>query len=91
MIKYLLNILIFFTLLALGGNAAAETSRQLAVGTRAIAMGGAFVAVASDATAVSWNPAAIAALRRQEINFSRADRFGLGLKNTYLSFCHGKT
>ncbi len=86
MIKYILNILIFFILLAMGGNAAAETSRQLAVGARAIAMGGAFVAVASDATAVSWNPAAIAALRRQEINYSPADRFGLGLKSNYLSY-----
>ena len=51
--------------------------RQTDVGVRAISMGGAFVAVGSDATAIYWNPAAIAALQRQELNLGYADHFGL--------------
>lgn len=35
-------------------------------GARAVAMGGAFVAVANDATAIYWNPAGIARLQRTE-------------------------
>ena len=64
----------------------AQTTKQIAAGTRAISMGGAFVAVATDATAVHWNPAAIAALQRQEINFTYADRYGLGIDNPYLAY-----
>ena len=61
-------------------------SRQTDVGVRAIGMGGAFSAVASDATALRWNPAAIAALQRQEIDAAYADRFGLGLDESYLAY-----
>ncbi len=47
------------TLLLLGsGMAAAQTFES--VGTRALGMGGAFVAVADDATATWWNPAGLA-------------------------------
>ena len=51
-----------------GAVAVGAASRQTDVGVRAIGMGGAFSAVASDATAIRWNPAAIAALQRQEID-----------------------
>ena len=66
--------------------AEAAASRQTDVGARAIAMGGAFSAVGADATAVRWNPAAIAALQRQEVSAAYADRFGLGLGESYLSY-----
>ena len=62
------------------------TSKQPDLGVPAISMGGAFVAVANDATAINWNPAAIAALQRQELNLSYADRFGLGLSESYLGY-----
>jgi len=65
---------------------AGAASRQTDVGVRAISMGGAFSAVASDATAIRWNPAAIAALQRQEIDAAYADRFGLGLDESYLAY-----
>jgi Flp pilus assembly protein TadD len=68
------------------GPAHAGTARQDDLGARAIAMGGAFVAVASDATAVYWNPAALAVLQRQEVDFAYADRYGLGLRDSYLSY-----
>ncbi|MSR83118.1 MAG: tetratricopeptide repeat protein [Candidatus Latescibacteria bacterium] len=77
---------IALVLLLLSGPAAATPPNQVDAGVRAIAMGGAFVAVANDATAVRWNPAAIAALQRQEIDFAYADHFGLGLKDSYFSY-----
>ena len=61
-------------------------SRQPDIGVRAISMGGAFVAAASDATAIHWNPAAIATLQRQQVRLSYTDRFGLGLRESYLSY-----
>ncbi|MFP6645743.1 MAG: hypothetical protein VCF24_19625, partial [Candidatus Latescibacterota bacterium] len=69
-----------------GAMDASAASRQTDVGVRAIGMGGAFSAVASDATAIRWNPAAIAALQRQEIDAAYADRFGLGLDESYLAY-----
>ncbi len=77
---------IALVLVLLCGPAAAILPNQVDAGVRAIAMGGAFVAVANDATAVRWNPAAIAALQRQEIDFAYADHFGLGLKDSYFSY-----
>ena len=65
---------------------AVAASRQTDVGVRAIGMGGAFSAVGSDATSIRWNPAAIAALQRQEIDAAYADRFGLGLDESYLAY-----
>ena len=44
----------------------AATFLEIEVGARAIGMGGAFVAVANDATAIFWNPAGIARLPRGE-------------------------
>lgn len=51
-------------LLVMGAGAGAPASAQLvfeAAGERALGMGGAFVAVADDATAPHWNPAGLAA------------------------------
>ena len=66
--------------------AQAATTRQSDVGVRAIGMGGAFAAVGSDASAIRWNPAAIATLQRQEVLGAYADRYGLGLKDSYLGY-----
>ncbi|MEW6751633.1 MAG: tetratricopeptide repeat protein [Candidatus Latescibacterota bacterium] len=72
--------------LVASGGVHAETARQPQVGARALAMGGAFAAVASDASAAYWNPAGLASLQRQEIGFTYADRFGLGLTQSYLAY-----
>jgi len=45
----------------------AAKSLSIPVGARALAMGGAFVSVANDATAMYWNPGGIARLARKEI------------------------
>ncbi len=39
-------------------------------GARAVGMGGAFIAVADDATAASWNPGGLSQLKRPEISFA---------------------
>ncbi len=39
-------------------------------GARALGMGGAFIAIADDATAASWNPAGLTQLDRPEISFT---------------------
>jgi hypothetical protein len=44
----------------------------LGVGARAAAMGGAFVAVADDASALFWNPAGVAELERAQLLFQHA-------------------
>ena len=79
-------LLTAFAIFAVTTTLHAQNANQIQPGTRAISMGGAFVAVASDATAVNWNPAAIAALQRQEINLAYADRYGLGIDNPYLAY-----
>jgi hypothetical protein len=46
---------------------------SIPVGARAVGMGGAFVAVANDASAMYWNPAGIARLDRSEALFTHSD------------------
>lgn len=45
----------------------------IAVGARALGMGGAFVAVADDATSLYWNPAGMARLSRYEVVLVHSD------------------
>ncbi len=61
--------------LALGGVAGAQESltitsspNPVGSGARALGMGGAFIAVADDATAASWNPGGLTQLERPEIS-----------------------
>jgi hypothetical protein len=48
-------------------------------GARAMGMGGAFVAVADDATAVYWNPAGLAQLSKAEFALSASTGISLGM------------
>ena len=61
-------------------------SRQPEAGVRAMAMGGAYAAVGGDAAAVYVNPASIASLQRQEVSLAYADRYGLGLGESYMAY-----
>ncbi|HOQ91235.1 MAG TPA: hypothetical protein PLX03_13920, partial [Candidatus Hydrogenedentes bacterium] len=70
------NAAVACVLLALAAGAAQAqsltiTSAPNAVGSgaRALGMGGAFIAVADDATAASWNPGGLTQLERPEISF----------------------
>lgn len=45
-------------------------------GARAMGMGGAYVAIASDASALAWNPAGLAQLKKPELNLTYRLNFG---------------
>lgn len=67
-------ILAFFALMfpgAVFGQAVSDTNFSGVVGSgaRAFGMGGAFIAVADDATAASWNPGGLGQLEKPEISF----------------------
>lgn len=66
-----MRIPFFFTLFLIPAVTSAQTFGG--IGTRAEGMGGAFVAVADDATAIYWNPAGIATGATFDFQVSRAD------------------
>src|SRR5438046_9685026 len=49
---------------------------KIPVGARAVGMGGAFVAVADDATSPFWNPAGMVYLPYKEAFLQHAEQFG---------------
>jgi len=49
------------------------TFLKIGLGARAAGMGGAFVAVANDPTAIYWNPAGLASMQRNEVALSHVD------------------
>jgi len=49
---------------------------KVGAGARALGMGGAFVALADDASAVYWNPAGIASIDKIEVEAMHAEQFG---------------
>jgi hypothetical protein len=51
----------------------AGTFLKIGIGARPVAMGGAFVAVANDPSAIYWNPAGIAGLLRNQVFVSHVD------------------
>ncbi|MCH7612784.1 MAG: PorV/PorQ family protein [Candidatus Marinimicrobia bacterium] len=56
-----------------GVGTTAASFLEVGVGSRAVAMGGAFVAVANDASGIYWNPAGISRLRKGEFIFEHID------------------
>ncbi len=48
---------------------------NIPVGARATALGGAFAAIANDATAAYWNPGALSQLEKNELYFMHSDYF----------------
>ena len=53
----------------------AGESMAIGVGARALAMGGAYVAVTEDVTAIYWNPAGLASMQSFQIHGMHAERF----------------
>lgn len=49
----------------------------MGVGARALAMGGGYAALATDATAAYWNPAGLGQLKRSDASFMHSTLFGL--------------
>ena len=54
------------------------------IGARALAMGGAFVAVCDDATAMVWNPAGLAQLDDTRVAGMSTDLYGLGITHQFV-------
>ena len=69
---------VFTTLLAAPAHATkyAGEFMKIAVGARAVGMGGAFASVADDATAPFWNPAGMVYLPYKEGFLQHAEQFG---------------
>jgi tetratricopeptide (TPR) repeat protein len=70
----------------MAGPGLAAPSQQVPIGPRALAMGGAFSAIADDAGALYWNPAGLPLLGHQEISGSHADLFGSGITDNFAAF-----
>jgi len=54
------------------------------IGARALAMGGAFVAVANDATAILWNPAGLAQLDDTRVVGMSTNLYGMGITHQFV-------
>ena len=61
-------------------------SDQIFVGTRPLSMGGAFIAVADDANAITWNSAGLPGLRRTEFTSTYADLYAMNINQSYFGF-----
>ena len=46
------------------------SQEEVLVGTRPLALNGAYVAMADDVTSIGWNPAGLAFLKNNELTFS---------------------
>ncbi|MFQ5770148.1 MAG: hypothetical protein ACE5HX_06410 [bacterium] len=76
-----LVLFIFLPVTLYAGEYAAEFLR-IGVGARALGMGGAYVALANDGTAVFWNPAGLAQINALQLSFTHAPMFnGLAQHN----------
>jgi hypothetical protein len=79
-----LALLMVISAVALADGAGAFSAFKNGVGARALAMGGAFVAVADDATAVCWNPAGLAQSEDTRIAGMSTDVFGMGITHQFV-------
>ena len=79
-----LALLMVISAIALADGVGAFSAFKSGIGARALAMGGAFVAVADDATAMLWNPAGLAQLNDTRIGGMSTDLFGLGITHQFV-------
>jgi tetratricopeptide (TPR) repeat protein len=61
----------------------AQSVFAVPAGNRGLAMGGAFAAVANDASAMLWNPGALGGLTQAEVQFSQATLEGPGFHESF--------
>ena len=79
-----LALIMVLSAVALADGIGAFSAFKNGIGARALAMGGAFVAVANDATAVCWNPAGLAQLSDTRLGGMSTDLFGLGITHQFV-------
>jgi hypothetical protein len=79
-----LALVMVLSAVALADGIGAFSAFKNGIGARALAMGGAFVAVANDATAMLWNPAGLAQLEDTRLAGMSTDLFGLGITHQFI-------
>jgi hypothetical protein len=79
-----LALIMVLSAVALADGIGAFSAFKNGIGARALAMGGAFVAVADDATAMVWNPAGLAQLSDTRLAGMSTDLFGLGITHQFV-------
>jgi hypothetical protein len=79
-----LALIMVLSALAVADGIGAFSAFKSGIGARALAMGGAFVAVADDATASLWNPAGLALLEDTRLAGMSTDLYGLGITHQYV-------
>ena len=78
--------LLSFTCFAAGPGTTGATFLKLGVGSRPIAMGEAYVAVADDVSALYWNPAGLAQITGKQVNLIHTEWFQ-SIRYEYLGYC----
>jgi hypothetical protein len=79
-----LALILVLSAVAMADGIGAFSAFKNGVGARALAMGGAFVAVANDATAACWNPAGLAMLNDTRLAGMSTDLYGIGATHQYV-------
>lgn len=82
-------LLALLALLLAGSSQGTETAAYLdiGVGARALAMGGAYTALADDAHSVYWNPAGLARMEKREAAASHAE-LGNMTRHDFITYAH---
>jgi hypothetical protein len=77
-------LIMVLSAVALADGIGAFSAFKNGIGARSLAMGGAFVAVADDATAMLWNPAGLAQLEDTRLAGMSTDLFGMGITHQFI-------
>jgi hypothetical protein len=82
---WIVGVLLLCPLLAAASGRLGSTSTNLGVGARAEAMGGAFVAVADDASALYWNPAGLGQISESRLSGAHTEYLA-GIRYEWVGF-----
>jgi hypothetical protein len=81
-------VVLSYACVAFGADSHAAPYLRMGVGARAMAMGGAFTAVADDATAAYWNPAGLVNIEHIEATFMYAANMNVDRNLNYFAYTH---
>ena len=79
--------IIFFCMSLLFPLSADPTFENIGISARPMGMGGAYAALATDTSAMIWNPAGLAKLREPEIGLNYLELYGL-VNHSLLAWAH---